>query len=61
MIIGGGSTTELRIETTNNSMIINQGDNWVKVHIDDIEELIYAMEKFRIGDINFIREHLLCK
>jgi len=61
MIIGGGSVVEIKLEVTNNSMIINQGDNWIKVHVDDMKKLIDAMERFRSGDVEFVREHLLCK
>ena len=46
MKIGGGSTTELIIEVTNNTFIINQGEAWVKIHLDDIPEVIEALKRY---------------
>jgi len=47
MVIGGGSVVEIKLETTNSTVILNQGDAWVKVHIDDIPELIAFLRKYK--------------
>jgi hypothetical protein len=46
MVIGGGSTHEIRIESSDARIYIYQNiDRWVKIHIDDIPELIKELER----------------
>lgn len=46
MKIAEGSTCEVRIEESGASVFIAQGDDrWIKIHVDNLPELIKELER----------------
>lgn len=51
MKIAEGSIHEIKIDSTGASVFISQGDDrWIKIHIDDLPELIKELTRISKGE-----------